>query len=164
VARGDGRDAEAALIVIDSNVFVIDLRYPRDPLAKTNRRFLDVVRERGDGATTPVNLLEVAGILSHNLNAQQLRDLVVHFDRHYGIRYLPDLPYTASLPSFPILELMGIIERRAAFGDALVLAMLDRYAPPDTIFVSWDAKHFTGKTRSEVMTPEQFLEPTPNLR
>ena len=145
------------MILIDSNVFVIDLRYPRDLHAETNRRFLDVVRGRGDGATTLFNLLEVAGILSYNLNPRQLRELITHFPKHYGIRVLPELRLNAALPSVPLPDLLAIIEQKTSFGDALILHALQAHALHDGLFVSWDARHFEGKAPQRVLTPEGFL-------
>jgi predicted nucleic-acid-binding protein len=56
------------LILIDTNVFVIDLRYKRDTNFRLNQSFLSFVAQNGSGFTTIVNLLELCGILSFNLN------------------------------------------------------------------------------------------------
>jgi predicted nucleic acid-binding protein len=61
------------MIFVDSNVFVIALRYPRDRNARANATFLEHLRDRTDAVTSVVNLLEVCGILSFNLNERQLR-------------------------------------------------------------------------------------------
>jgi len=54
-----------SLILIDTNIFVIDPRCKRDVCYKTNRRFLDYMAEKRTGFTTIVNLLELCwGILS----------------------------------------------------------------------------------------------------
>jgi predicted nucleic acid-binding protein len=145
------------MIVIDSNVFVIDLRYHRDPLYRINRRFLDRIAEEGSGATTLINLLELAGILSFNLNDRQVMDLLSLFPGRYGVAVLPPIDLESSLPS---LSLGGIVRRiaaRCAFGDALVLEAAERYAPPRSRFVTWDAGHFDGRTTLRVMTPKQAL-------
>lgn len=60
--------AQSELIVVDTNVFVIDLRYPRDRHFSVNRRFLHGLAQTGKGGTTILNVLEVCGILSFNLN------------------------------------------------------------------------------------------------
>ncbi len=52
-------DAEAGLTVIDTNVFVIDLRYKRDRNFSVNRAFLERVAHGGNGVTSIFNLLEV---------------------------------------------------------------------------------------------------------
>ena len=59
--------------LIDTNVFVIDRRYRRDRNYAANRRFLDAVKRERSGFTTMINLLELCGILSFNLNDHQLQ-------------------------------------------------------------------------------------------
>jgi len=145
------------VILIDSNVFVIELRYHRDLLFPANREFLDRVKEDGNGATTLVNLLEVAGILSHNLNPRQLRSLVTFFARKYGVGVLPAYEPGGMLPAVPLDLLLATIGQKCSFGDAMVLHFAERYAPPGSTFVSWDAEHFQGKTSLTVMTPENYL-------
>jgi len=55
--------AERALILIDTNVFVIDLRYKQDTHYRTNRKFLDVIGEAGNGFTTVINLLHTLSLM-----------------------------------------------------------------------------------------------------
>jgi len=68
-------DATTGLTVIDTTVFIIDLRYKRDRHFATNRAFLERIARTRGGATTLFNLLEVCGILSFNLNEKQLQEL-----------------------------------------------------------------------------------------
>ena len=86
------------MILVDTNVFVIDLRYRRDPLYRLNRRFLDRLAKDGSGATALFNLLEIAGIFSFNLNEEQLMNLLSLFPGHYGIAILPPLDLESNLP------------------------------------------------------------------
>jgi hypothetical protein len=71
LAGGNGVGSKQELILIDTNIFVIDLRYKRDTSFKPNQSFLSVVAQNGSGFTTIVNLLELCGILSFNLNQDQ---------------------------------------------------------------------------------------------
>jgi predicted nucleic acid-binding protein len=87
------------MIFIDSDVFLIDLRYRRDQQFPENREFLERLRETGRGVTTIFNLLEICGVLSFNLKLpsqqayrpirQQLWELFHYFPRRYGMRVLP---------------------------------------------------------------------------
>ncbi|MBW2205031.1 MAG: hypothetical protein JRF52_13405 [Deltaproteobacteria bacterium] len=43
--------SQEALILIDTNIFVIDLRYKRDVNYNSNLSFLEAVRQRGTGFT-----------------------------------------------------------------------------------------------------------------
>ncbi len=80
------------MIFVDTSVFVIALRYTRDRHARTNGAFLRVLADRGGGVTSIVNLLELCGILSFNLNDRQLQALFLHFARRFGVRVLPQDP------------------------------------------------------------------------
>lgn len=60
------------LVLVDTNVFVIDLRYKRDAYYKVSPAFLDHMVEKRNGFTTIVNLLELCGILSFDLAVQLL--------------------------------------------------------------------------------------------
>ena len=55
------------------------------------------------------------------------------------------------------------IKRKMALSDALVLAAAED--DPDVgVFLTWNARHFTGKTRLQVLTPKEYLAtvfPTP---
>ena len=62
-------DARQDVVLIDTNIFVIDLRYKRDNYYKTNRAFLAHIAKKRIGFTSTINLLELCGILSFNLNA-----------------------------------------------------------------------------------------------
>jgi len=145
------------VILVDSNVFVIDLRYRRDPLYRTNRRFLDRMAQEGSGATTLINLLELAGILSFNLNNRQVLDLLSLFPSRYRVAVLPPLDLDSNLPSLSLGRIVRRIAERCAFGDALVIEAAERFAPPRSCFVTWDAEHFEGRTTLQVMTPERAL-------
>ena len=58
------------MIFVDSNLFVIDLRYPADVNYGVNRRALDRLARDGSGVTSVVNVLEICGILSFNLSTR----------------------------------------------------------------------------------------------
>lgn len=146
------------MILVDSNVFVIDLRYQRDALFRVNRRFLDRLAKDGSGATTLFNLLELAGILSFNLNDQQVLDLLSLFPARYRVAILPPLDLDANLPRLAIRGLVRRIAGRCAFGDALVIEAAERYAPQGSRFVTWDAEHFAGRTTMQVVTPKLALK------
>lgn len=146
------------MIFVDSNVFVIALRYPRDRNARANAAFLARLRKRADAVTSVVNLLEVCGILSFNLNERQLRALYRHFARRFNVRIVPeDRDGRAVMPATPS-EVLTLVTSKMSLGDALIASALLRWAPAAESFVSWDAKHFEGKLAMRIVTPLQFLE------
>ncbi len=104
----------AGLIVIDTSVFVIDLRYKRDKEFPVNRAFLDRAAQSRSAATTIFNLLEVCGILSFNLNERQLRELLHYFPQHYQVEVLPHASLESSLPAFTTGELFNMILKKVS--------------------------------------------------
>ena len=104
--------------LIDTNVFVIDLRYPRDRNFGVNRRFLDAIKRERCGVTTTINLLELCGILSFNLNQRQLITLWEQFPNRFGVDVLPAADLEAPVPKMSVAELFALLQRRMSLGDA----------------------------------------------
>lgn len=150
-------DQKAALIVIDTDIFVRDLRYARDREYKTNSRFLETVRKERNAATTLVNLLELCGILSFNLTPAQLKELFFYFPRRYQIEVLPIHTLEDPLPEVEIGKIFERIAGKMSFGDAQIAAFIEKFIPGADMFVSWNARHFQ-KMQIPAMTPAQFLK------
>jgi predicted nucleic acid-binding protein len=149
------------VILVDTNVFVIELRYQRDPLFRVNRRFLRRLSADGTGATTVFNLLELAGILSFNLNEAQVLNLLALFPEKYALAVLPPLDLQSMLPRISQGAIARRLARRCAFGDALILEAAERYAPGGSCFVTWDSGHFAGRTALKVLTPRSAMAAWP---
>lgn len=145
------------MIFVDTNVFVVALRYPRDQHAAVNARFLNALRESGDGVTSVVNVLETCGVLSFNLSPRQLHSLYAYFDRRFAVRVVAG-PAGSPLVTAGTEEILGYLGRKLSFGDALVAYAVEAWAAEATAFVSWDARHFTGKISPPVLTPAEFLD------
>jgi hypothetical protein len=101
--------------------------------------------------------MELAGILSFGLSERQLHELVATFASRYTVRVLPPPSPDAELPLPPVSAVLDRLARKLAFGDALVLLAAERLAAVGATFVSWDARHFEGRTWMRVMTPAQWL-------
>jgi hypothetical protein len=148
------------MLAIDSDVFLIDCRYQRDPKYLVNRQFLDeLAARRVARATTLFNILEICGVLTYNLNPDQLRTFYAGFARQYDVRVLaPQLPHRSGRGMIDLLagRTLGVILRRVSFGDALALLTAESH-PDVTAFVTWNASHFVGKTRCQVLTPQAWL-------
>jgi len=147
------------MILIDSDVFVIDLVYKRDVRFTANRSFLNAIRGQ-PAATTVFNLLEVCGKTSFVYSRRALQELYAQFASRYALRIL--LPPTNTLPADVFLA--GLIRgafdricRKMAFLDALILYTAERH-PEAKTFVTWNARHFRGKTSLAVLTPREYLE------
>jgi predicted nucleic acid-binding protein len=148
--------AKETLILIDTNIFVIDLRYKRDVHYNKNRAFLSAIARSGIGFTTIVNLLEICGILSFNLNQKQLMDLWVYFEERYKVSVLPSPDLQSEFPSIEIRRLFDTIRKKMSFGDALMLGLAEKLLPFVSTMVTWDNEHFKDKYSGKVLTPEEF--------
>ena len=146
------------LVLIDTNIFVIDLRYKRDTNYKVNRAFLSYIREKGNGFTTIINLLELCGILSFNLNEKQLLELWFYFQDRYGVVVLPVPSFETNFPVVEIKEIFDLMKSRTSLGDALVLSVAKKHLPFVTTMVSWDDSHFEDVFPGNVLSPEKFLK------
>ena len=151
-------DATTGLTVIDTTVFIIDLRYKRDRHFAANRSFLDRIAQARSEATTLFNLLEVCGILSFNLNEKQLQELFSYFPQRYSVDVLPHATLKSPLPALQTEDLFRIISGKTSFGDALIIAAIEKYIPGAACFVSWNARHFAGRLSIPALTPKEFLE------
>ena len=90
------------LVLVDTNIFVIDLRYKKDVHYKKNLAFLTAIAENGTGFTTIVNLLELCGILSFNLNEKQLYELWFYFQDRYKVTVQPAATIESNFPAIGI--------------------------------------------------------------
>jgi hypothetical protein len=122
-----------------------------------NRTFLSAIAQSGIGFTTLVNLLEICGILSFNLNQKQLMDLWIYFEERYKVSVLPSPDLQSEFPSIEIRRLFDIISKKVSFGDAFMLGLAEKILPFVNTMVTWDNEHFKDKYSGTVLTPEEFM-------
>jgi len=149
---------EQDLVLVDTNIFVIDLRYKRDTNYKVNRTFLDHIGEKRNGFTTIVNLLELCGILSFNLNEKQLIELWFYFQDRYGVVVLPIPSFETNFPVIEIKEIFDLMKGKTSLGDALMISVAKKHLPFVSGMVSWDDMHFKNIFPGTVLTPEKYLK------
>ena len=151
-------DPKEGLVLVDTNVFVIDLRYKRDVSYRSNRIFLDYVGRKQTGFTTIVNLLELCGILSFNLNEKQLTELWFYFRDKYQVTVLPAPDLETGFPNIAIKEIFDLLKNRVSLGDALVVAVAQKDLPFISTMVTWDKIHFENVFPGTVLSPNEFLQ------
>ena len=148
------------LVLVDTNIFVIDLRYKRDPYYETNRALLNHIAEQRNGFTTIVNLLELCGILSFNLNEKQLAELWFYFQDKYRVVLLPAPILETNFPTILIKEIFNLLKRRTSLGDALMISVAKKHLPFISTMITWDNIHIKNIFHGTVLTPEEFLQPS----
>jgi len=145
-----------ARVLIDTDVFIIDLRYHRDPKYSENRAFLERVRqEEFIGRITVYNLMEVCGILSFNLSPQSLEELFMGFATKYNVAILFP-PNKEERICFDPVKILETMKQKFSFGDALIAELTQRHRKWLDLFVTWNAVHFADKLPLRVATPEQI--------
>jgi len=145
------------VIFVDSNLFVIDLRYPDDGVYRVNRRALARLGRDRTGMTGILNVLEICGILSFNLSAVSLHALYVHFAQRYRVTVVPGVGYDTQRPASTARDVLAMMEKRMALKDAEIALTVEQHAASLNAFVTWNAKHFAGKLSVPVLTPREWL-------
>jgi predicted nucleic acid-binding protein len=145
------------MVLLDTNVFVIDRFFPRDERYEVNKRFIAQLPEIEAGFCI-FSLFELCGISSFNLSPQELKRWSYHFDDVYSVEILELQGLYTTLAadwfahfSHDMLELFG---RKLTWGDAVLLQAAEDYAVE--AIVTWNKKHFEGRTTIKVLTPEEY--------
>ena len=146
------------MILLDTNIFVIDRFFPRDDRFEQNRHFVTVIPQLRCGFSIS-SLLELCGISSFNLSTQESRRWMYSFEEAYPVEILPPLAMkeasAASWLSSFFTSLFERIEHKVTLGDAFVLQTAEEYRVD--ALVTWNPKDFTDRTTLPVLTPAEFL-------
>ncbi len=150
------------MIVLDADVLILDLDYPRDANHATNRRFLDHLAANSirRGITTQ-GLLEVVGKRSYQTPVALIPRLPTVLLARYGLTLIPDPATVPEYAACTFDEVLGQIGTQMALGDAVMAVQIARFAPTAAALVTWNAKHFRGKLVVPVQTPDEWLQQQP---
>lgn len=151
-------DSGQRLVLIDTNIFVIDLRYKRDVHYKDNQSFLEYIKNNKNGFTTIFNLLEICGILSFNLNEKQLTHLWKYFQKRYAVTVIPEPDLNTRIPQIKQKDIFNLLKKRLSLGDALMLFIAENNLSFISTLITWDKEHFAGKYNGQIFTPDEFLK------
>jgi len=144
-------------ILIDTDIFVIDLRYRRDARWTQNRSFLELVEKGKFIAYTSIhNLMEIAGILSFNLSPEKTKELFINFPRRYNVHVLFPEGQGESVCYIPH-RIVDLIRKKMSFGDALVADIVLQHRDRLDFFVTWNQKHFLSRLPIPAVSPADLL-------
>jgi hypothetical protein len=152
------------VVVIDTDVLLLDLAYPRDKRFAVNAAFLARIA-KSDPAVTLYNLMELLGQLSFNLAPAKLDTWQAWLIDAYQLTVIwPIDPAEPAVSSFFRAEIFErpfakMRAQRMAFMDSLILNLAER-TPDVDHFITWNAKHFKGKSPLSVLTPEEYVNRT----
>jgi hypothetical protein len=147
------------MILLDSNLFIIDRFFPRDALYPRNHDFIERLTEL-EAAVSVFTLLEICGVASFNLSARELEYWLYQFRSVYPILVLDPFDVAAQ-PAADwtrtfLTEVAENISQKMTFGDAIILREAEKYRVE--AIVTWNTKDFLHRTRIPVHTPTSYLD------
>jgi hypothetical protein len=148
------------LIAVDTDVLAIYHIFARDRRYPVTTRFLERVSVSGYGV--PIfSLLELCGVM---VTSSKSKDAMKLFDMYLaspsiGILYPPIAPRSSDdFWAQQNAALLNRIQRGMRLGDASILWTVE--ATGCETIVTWNARHYRGKTEVAVHTPHTWLEET----
>ncbi len=150
------------MVVLDTDVLLLAFAFQRDDRQPANEAFLERAQSETP-AITIYNLMELLGQLSFNLSPERLDAYPSWLLDAYQLTviwpYTPDDPlsFTAFRDEIFARPLARMRAVQMPFMDALILSLAER-APDVSHFVTWNARHFQGKSTLNVLTPEGYLQ------
>ncbi|MHA2369641.1 MAG: hypothetical protein ACXADX_12550 [Candidatus Hodarchaeales archaeon] len=146
------------MIFLDTDIFVLDRFFRKDARYPINTQFLEELKDE-KRSTTIYNLLEFLGLASFNLSEIELNKMFVGFGSLYSVAIA--YPHMAVVSPQEFLErqieqTLAKIRLKMNFSDALILQTVEQGNP--IAFITWNKKHFKGRTTIPIYTPEEFLE------
>ena len=134
------------------HIFKVDARF------EATSQFFQRIKDR-DKAITIFTLLELCGIVATSTGKEDAGEIFHQYiSSDDSVIIYPDLltkdtdEFWGSLVSESFLR----IQRGMRLGDAAILWALETNQEVDT-FVTWNTKHFKGKTSLKILTPSEFL-------
>jgi hypothetical protein len=146
------------VILLDSDVLLIDQRYRNDPRYAVNRQAIEFARTNSISlAVTAQALLEVIGIMSFNVSPAAVPAMPTGLISLYGLTVRPDFHTHPDYAGCTVQELMTQMTTQMALGDAVQAVQVARYANDCDCLLTWNARHFQGKLVVPVLSPEEWL-------
>jgi predicted nucleic acid-binding protein len=146
------------LVLVDSNVFIVDRFYPRDALYLHNKAFVEKLA-LVDAAVSSFTLLEICGAASFRLSADELEAWLFGFGAIYPVHVLDVHGLTGNdceaWWSTFVEEVAANITKKMTFGDAVLLREAESYDVG--AIVTWNTKDFARRTRLAVLSPTGYL-------
>ena len=146
------------MVFLDSNIFIIDRFFPRDNNYSANKKFLEQIENTKAAASIPIyTLFEICGITSFNLSEKEQSKWLYSFSDVYTVEILDpfeDQNGQETISSY-LLNLIPYLLKKMTVGDAIFLKEAELYNAK--MIITWNKKHFIGRTDIPVQTPEEYL-------
>ncbi len=150
------------MILIDSDVFIMDNFYTTDSRYEQNSLFLHRIQNQKT-FTTVFNLLEVCSLIAPHCGEAELLGFFENFDRTYNVEILYPSTYDLSAEYFLdhfFGEVLHHTQHTGNLMDSLILTLVQQRGL--RVVVSWQANHFKQRLRQgghlEFMQPDEFMK------
>jgi hypothetical protein len=149
------------MILIDSDIFILDNFYKNDPRYEPNNLFLHRVQNTKK-CTTIFNLLEVCSLIAPHCGEDELLGFFENFDRTYNIDIVYPLHYDLSTEYFLDHFFSQVLLTMQYTGNVTEGMMFTTARQRDIrVVISWNAKrykkNFGSLEKMEYMTPDEYM-------
>jgi hypothetical protein len=147
------------MVLLDSNIFILDRFFPRDSLYAQNKAFVENLAAM-DAAISSLTLLEICGAASFRLSTDELSAWLFGFGAIYPISVL-DIHGLKTNDgeawwSAFVEQVAANVAKKMTFGDAVLLREAECYQVEAVI--TWNTKDFVRRTPVNVLTPTAYLQ------
>jgi predicted nucleic acid-binding protein len=147
------------MVLLDSNIFILDRFFSRDSLYAQNKAFVEELASM-DAAISSFTLLEICGAASFRLSADELSAWLFGFGAIYSVAVLDVHGLTnhdgeAWWSAF-VEQVATNLAKKMTFGDAVLLREAEHYQVE--AIVTWNTKDFVRRTPVNVLTPTAYLQ------
>ncbi|HMY36010.1 hypothetical protein L6Q79_10680 [bacterium] len=151
------------MIMIDSDIFIMDNFYTNDPRYETNSLFLHRIQVQKN-YTTIFNLLEVCSLIAPHCTEKELLGFYENFDRTYNLEIIHPSTYDLSTEYFLdhfFGEIMYMTQNTGNILDAMMFTLVRQRTI--RLFVSWNAprykKMYAGRFgKLEFLQPDEYMK------
>jgi hypothetical protein len=145
------------MVLLDTNVFIIDRFFTRDERYAANQEFIAQLSSIEAGFSI-FSLFELCGIASFNLSPQEHKRWMYHLNQVYNVVILEPQGLYTQLAAEWFKQfsqgLFQLFEFKMTWGDAALLHCANEFEA-DAI-ITWNKKHFEGRTTIKIMTPGEY--------
>ena len=150
------------MIMIDTDIFVMDNFYSNDPRYEQNSLFLHRVQNTKN-FTTIFNLLEVCSLIAPHCSEKELLGFFENFDRTYNLEIIYPSSYDLSTEYFMdhfFGEILHTTQFTGNMVDSLIFTLVQQH--PIRVVVSWNAKRYkislSKLGKMEYLQPDEFMK------
>ncbi len=147
------------MILLDSNVLLVDFKYHNDPTFARNRQAMTALAASGVVLGVPTQvIIEIVGVMSFGTPAADVLKIWPTIQKKYNLTVVPDPAVVPDHCGCTPDEIVAEMVCKRHSGDAVIAAQIAKYASGAAAFLTWNLKHFRGNLVIPVLTPDEWLQ------